>query len=491
MSGPPGKRPKLLVVMGPTAVGKSKLSVELALQLDAEIVSVDSIQVYDGLPIASATISGVEMRGVPHHLVSHVPVHECYSVNQFLRDAARAVQDINARGKVAIVVGGTYFFVEALLWASHASAACLHLDGASSSRSSVGGGSAERKSASSAVEEVGGSDSRAKEVEAAIAANEGDIHSLLREVDPVMAEKLHPNDRRKIARSLRVFRETGQRHSDLVRAQGESGDLDARQTLYDATVVYLSSGIGAIEARIKTRIEEMVTEGLRDEVEGLHDELMQHQQDGGEVGIRWTSGIAQALGFKEFRAYLESRIGRRDGAARTDNKQRQEEEEALFQQGVQHLVSRSQRYARQQLKWIDSKLLTQSGVPVYQVTVDPAAVGDSKVWRSSVFGPALEVARQCFFAEPVQSGTEALKASGQAPARSKVKLGEWSKITCDRCDKVCNGQSEFDQHVRSKAHRKFGARQKKRALKRKYDASSSSAPSSNAADSDSAKRMRS
>ncbi len=108
-------KPKILVIVGPTASGKTSLAIELAKRLDGEVISADSRQVYKGLDIGSAKVTKAEMRGVPHHLLDVADPKEVYTAADFKRDAEAAIADILARGKLPIVCGGTFFYIDALL----------------------------------------------------------------------------------------------------------------------------------------------------------------------------------------------------------------------------------------------------------------------------------------------------------------------------------------------------------------------------------------
>lgn len=170
----------MVVIVGTTGAGKSKLAVDVALKFNGEIVSADSMQVYDGLPIATNHITAEEMRGVPHHLVGGTPPDSAFSIGDFLGKALPTIEDILSRGCLPIVVGGTHYYIDALLFERPVSAA-----------SSKGHSSAFK-------------------------VEDPPSYARLVEADPEMAQKLHPNDHRKIARSLEVFATTGQKHSTII-----------------------------------------------------------------------------------------------------------------------------------------------------------------------------------------------------------------------------------------------------------------------------------
>ena len=173
------EKKRVLCVVGPTACGKTKMGVLLAKQYGGEVVSVDSMQIYRGMTIGSAAPTAEEMEGVPHHMVAVADPAESWSVARFTREADRRVQDILARGKLPVLVGGTGLYLDALI------------DGRTFAAGQSGG----------AVR---------RELEERLAAEGVEpLLSELRQADPEAAARLHPGDEKRIIRALEVWRETG------------------------------------------------------------------------------------------------------------------------------------------------------------------------------------------------------------------------------------------------------------------------------------------
>ena len=175
---------KALVISGPTASGKTALSVECAKRLKGEIVSADALLVYKGLNIGTAKPSKGEMGGIPHYMIDVVAPTESFSASDYERLALPILKDIAARGKVPVIVGGTSFYLDALLY-----------------KRTLGGAPAD--------------ESVRKKYEA-IFEREGKeaLFSLLREIDPASAEVLHPNDKKRVIRALEIYELTGKRKSE-------------------------------------------------------------------------------------------------------------------------------------------------------------------------------------------------------------------------------------------------------------------------------------
>ena len=252
------QRKKVLVITGPTATGKTALSVLLAQRLNGEIISADSMQVYRGMDIGTAKVTLDEMQGVPHHLIDAADPSENYSVARWVEAAAAAAEDIFARGKVPILAGGTNLYIDSLL------------SGRDFAES--GGGSELRDALSAEYDRMGGEAFREK----------------LREVDPDRAALLHPSDKKRLVRALEVWKLTGETitaHDERTRA------LPPR---WDSLRVALSyENREDLYARIDRRVDEMFAAGLADEVRGLL-----------AAGLSPDSTAMQAIGYKEVVAFL-------------------------------------------------------------------------------------------------------------------------------------------------------------------------------------------
>ncbi|XP_064445456.1 tRNA dimethylallyltransferase isoform X2 [Mirounga angustirostris] len=182
----------LVVILGATGTGKSTLALQLGQRLGGEIVSADSMQVYEGLDIITNKVSAQEQRICQHHMISFVdPLVTNYTVVDFRNKATALIEDIFARDKIPIVVGGTNYYIESLLW---------------------------KVLVNTKPQEVGTEKVIDRKVE--LEKEDGHVlHKRLSQVDPEMAAKLHPHDKRKVARSLQVFEETGISHSEFLHRQ--------------------------------------------------------------------------------------------------------------------------------------------------------------------------------------------------------------------------------------------------------------------------------
>ena len=255
---------KLVCVVGPTGCGKTRLGVELAKRLGGEVVSCDSMQIYRGMVIGTAAPTAEEMQGVPHRMVGVVDPAENYSVARYAEDAAKCVDDITARGKQPVIVGGTGLYLNALL---------------------AGHGFAE-----------GDKDGKYRaELEARWDKEGGEtMFAELRRIDPDTAENLHENDKKRILRALEVYYETGK---TMAQHNAETKRVPPRYGSVRIGLAYEERD--DMKRAIDARVDKMVESGLFDEVRALLDS-----------GLSRDVTAMQAIGYKETLAYLDGRATR-------------------------------------------------------------------------------------------------------------------------------------------------------------------------------------
>lgn len=254
--------PKIVCVAGPTATGKTKLGALLAKQLNGEVVSADSMQIYRGMTIGTAAPTAEEMEGVPHYMVAVADPTEYYSAARYVLESSAWVDDILSRGKLPILVGGTGLYLDALV-RGHGFAA----------------GHA-------------GSEIRAHLQERLRREGIGPLRAELRQVDPAAAERLHPADEKRILRALEVFLETGK----TITAHNEETRTAAPR--YDAVWIGLQfRDREDMKRLIDRRVDGMVAAGLAGEVRALL-----------ASGVPRDATALQAIGYKEFLGVLDGSV---------------------------------------------------------------------------------------------------------------------------------------------------------------------------------------
>ncbi|EOI02992.1 tRNA dimethylallyltransferase [Enterococcus moraviensis ATCC BAA-383] len=245
---------KVLVIVGPTAVGKTSLSIELAKKLNGEIISGDSMQVYKHLDIGTAKATVEERQGIVHHLIDCRELTETYSVADFQKEGRQTIESITTRGKVPIVVGGTGLYIQALLYDF----------------------------------ELGAKDesTEIREYYQQFADTHGNqrLWELLQEKDPLAAQSIHFNNQKKVIRALEVFDKTGR--SILT-------PKEKPKKLYDYFLIGLETDRSLLYDRINTRVDLMIDQGLLKEAKELYE--------------KQTQQSIQGIGYKEFFPYFEGK----------------------------------------------------------------------------------------------------------------------------------------------------------------------------------------
>ena len=250
---------KVLFIVGPTAVGKSKLAIELAKKLNGEIISADSMQVYIGMDIGTAKPAREELEEVPHHLINLIAPDKSWSVSDFVNNAKTLIEDICGKGKLPIVVGGTGLYLNALI---------------------------EGYSFPEIKKDV---QARLKLEHEAKVFGSLHLYERLKKIDPDTAANIHYNDTKRIIRALEVYELTGHPMS-LLRTK------DAESLEFKPVIIGLELDRHELYKRIEARIDEMLSKGLVDEVSGLIKE-----------GYDPKLTSMQAIGYKEVAEHLHGK----------------------------------------------------------------------------------------------------------------------------------------------------------------------------------------
>lgn len=281
------KKEKLVVLIGPTAVGKTKLSIELATKLNAEIISGDSMQIYKGMDIGTAKITRDEMEGIPHHLIDIKEPHESFSVAEFQVVVRKLITDIHNRGKLPMIVGGTGLYIQSVIYDYQ------FTDDASNPEY--------RKILEQQVAERG----------------VDTLFQELKEIDPDSAERIHPNNVRRVIRALEIFKTTGKTMTEYMEGQ-------KRELNYDIALIGLTMERELLYKRINKRVDLMLESGLLDEVTAFHSRELRDCQS------------IQAIGYKELYSYLDGSLS--------------------LEEAIQQLKQNTRRYAKRQLTWFRNKM---------------------------------------------------------------------------------------------------------------------------------------
>lgn len=426
---------KVLVVVGTTGAGKTKLSIDLAKAVGGEIINSDAMQMYRGLDIATAKITEQEKEGVPHHLFDVVEPSSRVDVLAFKKLALSTIEDVLARGKVPIVVGGTMYYTQSILWKSQL------LDDVATTTTS------ESDDASSVHLD---------------ALSPEELYAKLREVDPVMAARLHVNNVRKVQRSLQVFLQTGTPHSEhLARQEREQLQLE---TYFDACAFWVHCNKPTLAERLAKRVDTMIRSGLEDEIRSLRAIVKAnpprlHADTGDDDGSGARSsteeaensvGILQAIGYKEFQPYFDALEAQDAATAGTDALESEATAahlQRVFDECVEQLNVATRQYARRQLSWIRNRFVTRN-IPVYQV--DSSDVGQ---WDALVATPATRIAQAFLSGDAIPAPYTSVQQA--QPEAKELSLAEkHAEHICAICgDRKFTGTKQWAAHLASKGHK--------------------------------------
>ena len=253
-------KPKVYVIGGPTASGKSKLAVELAKKINGEIISADSMQIYKGMNIGTAKITKEEMQGIKHYLIDIVSPNERYSVSNFKNDAETAIEKILKKGKTPIIVGGTGLYIDSLIYGIEFQ-----------------------------DEEI---DTAYREKLNKIAENEGleTLYNKAKEIDPEAMKKISINDKKRIIRVLEIYHKTGKTKTE------QEKESRKKEVKYDFKLFALDMDRDKLYKRIEKRVDIMINQGLIKEVK--------------EILAKYSNfpTAMQGLGYKETVEYLQNKI---------------------------------------------------------------------------------------------------------------------------------------------------------------------------------------
>lgn len=279
-------KPVVLALVGPTGSGKTRTAIRLCQALNAEIVSMDSMQVYRGMDIGTAKPTKAEMATAPHHMIDVVDPDQMFTVSMYREMACEAIDGILTRGRTPLLVGGTGLYLQAISY-----------------EMSLG--------------ENGADHALREELHRIAGETNGPqrLHERLQRVDPATAEKLHPNDVRRVIRALEIYATSG-------RAKSAQADEQRREGPYHVLVYGLSLPRDQMYARINARVDEMISNGLVGEVRGLLDRGIEPRPEGGAM---------QAIGYKEIVSALRG--------------------EMTMERAVELIKQGSRRYAKRQWTW--------------------------------------------------------------------------------------------------------------------------------------------
>ncbi|KAL5401483.1 hypothetical protein PMIN06_012115 [Paraphaeosphaeria minitans] len=421
---PPSK--PLVAIVGATGTGKSDLAVELARRFNGEVINGDAMQLYKGLPIITNKITTEEMRGVPHHLLGKIGLdEETWTVGKFVANALGVIDEIRSRGKLPILVGGTHYYTQSLLFKDAL---------AEEPKLKIEDDQSERDPILDQPTEI--------------------LLDKLREVDPVMVDRFHPNERRKIQRLLEIYLKTGKPASQIYAEQQSKKEIlkadscDAASLRFPTLLFWMHASKDVLTTRLDSRVDKMVENGLLSEVEMLHNFRTEYKARTGQE-VDKTRGIWVSIGCKEFSGYQDALCdGSYSDAALAK----------LKQAAIEKTQAATRQYAKRQIRWISIKLLNAllaAGQGGNTFLID---LPDVSKWDVAAVQPCSDITEKFLSGQPLPDpATLSEAARDMLNPRRDYDLSQrpdlWGKQYCETCGKSCFNGNDWALHVESRSHR--------------------------------------
>lgn len=402
---------KVIIIAGTTGVGKSQLSIQLAKRFNGEVINSDSMQVYKDIPIITNKHPLKERDGISHHVMNHVDWTEEYYLHRFEKECLDAIDDIHSRGKTAIVVGGTHYYLQVLF--------NKHLD----------------------------SQTRTPTQEENEILSSGDpklVYKTLQTHDPLIANKFHPNDTRRVQRMLEIYYRTGKKPSEMYSEQ-------VTQLIYDTLCLWLYSDPKPLETRLDERVDKMLENGGMEEIRQLH-EFYKNKKYTME---QCENGVWQVIGFKEFLPWLNN------------------DPNITLEECVDRMKIRTRQYAKKQVKWIKKMLIPDIEGSIYLLDAS-----DLSQWDSMVKERSMKIAQEFVSNRSIEESfapqrLEGLLARKVQPLRT---ADDWKQHTCSVCfdqegnELIAIGEKNWKIHLNSRRHRSNSSRGSRKLAFEKWKA---------------------
>lgn len=421
---------------------------DLAIRFNGEIINGDAMQMYCGLPIITNQIPIKERNGIPHHLLSCVDLEaEAWRIGKFKKEALRLIDDIHSRGKMPILVGGTHYYTQAVLFKDQL----------------VGEGVSDSEDEVNSPKDLPSTSQKWPILDAPPEV----MMEKLKEVDPAMAERWHPRDARKIRRSLEIYFQTGRRASEIYAEQkllkSEAVMKDSSLLRYENTVIFwVHAAKDVLNARLDARVDGMIEQGLMAEAQTMSDYLQEKHSQGIEVDQ--TRGVWVSIGFKELAPYF---------AAIQQAQSTTEELEDLKRHCIELIRIATRQYGTSQVKWIRNKLwrgLAEAGMTSRLYLLDSSNVGE---WEESVRKPSENIVQLVLqnesMPDPKSLSGLANTVLGAREEKARAQKGSNMKcFTCDVCRKTMAGEEQWKIHIEGTSHRRAQKSAAKRAEREAY-----------------------
>lgn len=391
------------------------------------------MQLYAGLPIITNKITPEEQQGIAHHLLGRIGLQEqTWVVSTFVREALKTIEEIRSRGRLPILVGGTHYYTQSLLFHDRLA------EGDTEEKAEFVANTSEKWPILQESTDV--------------------LLQELKKVDPVMADRWHPNDRRKIQRSLEIYLQTGRPASGIYADQRAAKEVQDSSTAqgsgmrFPTLVLWVHAETDTLRSRLNKRVDKMLERGLLHEVATLSKGAAEHAA--ADIPIDESRGIWVSIGYKEFKDFSRAQADPSVDAAKL---------EKMKAEGVERTQIATRQYAKRQVRWIRIKLVNALAESRSSESLYLLDGTDVSRFDDDVIEPAVKLAGQFLRGEelPQPASMSAAAKELLQPTRDydlAPKPEKWAKQYCLACDVTCVTPEQWQMHTKSKAHKKLTAK---------------------------------
>ncbi|KAI9076248.1 hypothetical protein K1719_041821 [Acacia pycnantha] len=437
------KKQKVVVIMGPTGSGKSKLAIDLASHFPVEAINADSMQVYRGLDVLTNKVPLSDQKGVPHHLLGTVSPNVEFTAKEFRDSAIPLINDISARNCMPVIVGGTNYFIQALVSPFLLDESFEDMD--ETCMDNLSGTTPLDKSF---IPEKNSSNNN---------------YDLLKDIDPVAANRMHPNNHRKISQYLSLYARTGVLPSKIFQGKAAEKWGQVGNSRYDCCFVCVDASLPVLDRYVEQRVDCMMDAGLLNEVYDIYDR-----------NADYSRGLRQAIGVREFEPLLKTpvieEIYKRERELTEDSRREKGDNLSNFdlrellklssdmksitlvEEAIEKVKINTRRLVRRQKRMVNRLQKLFDWTIHYVDSTDSLSSKSDNIWTGQVVDPAVKVIRSFL------GDNESLSSTSVTSNSSGMKILQrdlWTQYTCKACgDRVLRGIHEWEQHKQGRGHRK-------------------------------------
>uniref|UniRef100_A0A6G1SBQ9 tRNA dimethylallyltransferase, mitochondrial n=1 Tax=Aceria tosichella TaxID=561515 RepID=A0A6G1SBQ9_9ACAR len=467
------QRAPLIVVLGATACGKSRLAIELARRFNGEIISADSMQVYKGLDIVTNKVTAAEQQLAKHHMIDFLDPLSRYSVIDFRNKSLEVIGNLHDNKRIPIVVGGTNYYIESLLWKAFILGPTLQSakkefhepKQVEQDRTLI---DSEFKLLKSLSEDTLHHQEDFEDVDKFFAkpiyndafaqVDSQKLWNILEKVDPNAAHLYHPKDKRRLIRSLQIIQENKKNYTEVLEHVNKSGEGDKSSLggplrFKSTLVIWLNCDHEILDKVMDERVDKMLDRGLLAELEDFHENYNKQRLTDGKKP-EYDKGVFQTIGFKEFHDYLMLDTTTKES----------DEGNKILKRSIQRMKISTRQYAKRQLKWIRRRFL-QSGTRDLPSVFKLETSFDEQGWLAQVQEPAYKIV-SCFLEGRDYPG-ELLEFKKEPEKQEAVNNP--GKHYCEICDRTFIGSFNIESHIMSKRHRKTAEKLSRKKRQRTDD----------------------